>query len=220
MACLDGEMLGAVQAEVMQSDGPTGPSTVLRVVEHPEMLAAARAMVKRLRMSGLVGLDFILENGTGRAHLIEVNPRATPTAHLVSAEGIDLLASLRSVLGYAGPPPRTATYRDGCVALFPGEMERDPTGAMLDDAYHDVPWQAPDLVEHALAGLRSPGASDIRDRLASLAGDPAHPRSNHRLAHPTPQGPTAPARRCSQRRSGRHSRSVPGPRRLRSELTS
>ena len=136
------------------------------------MLAAARTMVQRLRMSGLVGLDFVLEYGTGRAHLIEVNPRATPTSHLVSADGIDLLVSLRSALGYAGPPPRTAPYRDGCVALFPGEMERDPTSRMLRDAYHDVPWQAPDLVAHVLADLRSPGSSDLDDLLAGLVGNP------------------------------------------------
>ena len=58
VACLDGHMLGAVQAAVMQSNGPTGPSTVVRLVEHPEMLAAVRTLVSRLRMSGLVGLDF------------------------------------------------------------------------------------------------------------------------------------------------------------------
>ncbi len=177
VACLDGDMLGAVQAAVVQSKGPTGPSTVLRVVEHAEMLDAARTMVNRLRMSGLIGLDFILENGTGRAHLIEVNPRATPTSHLVSAEGIDLLASLRSVLGYAGPPPRAGDYHDGRVALFPGELERDPTSVMLDDAYHDVPWQAPDLVELALAGHRSPRSGEIRDRLASLERVPALPQN-------------------------------------------
>ncbi len=169
MACLDGDLLGAVQAEVVRSKGPTGPSTVLRIVEHPEMLAAARTMVHRLRLSGLGGLDFILENDTGRAHLIEVNPRATPTSHLISAEGIDLLASLRSALGHAGPPPRTAAYPDGLVALFPQEVERDPTSAILNDAYHDVPWHAPDLVAHALADVPSPASNNIRARLANLA---------------------------------------------------
>jgi thioesterase domain-containing protein/glutathione synthase/RimK-type ligase-like ATP-grasp enzyme len=173
VACLDGELLGAVQAEVVQSNGPTGPSTAVRIVEHPEMLAAARAIVKRFRMSGLVGLDFILEQGTGRAHLIEVNPRATPTSHLISAEGIDLLASLRAALGYAGPLRQTAPYPDSCVALFPQEMERDPASVLLNEAYHDVPWHAPDLVELVLAEVRSPRSSDIRDRLASPASTPS-----------------------------------------------
>jgi thioesterase domain-containing protein len=172
VACLDGELLGAVQAEVVQSNGPTGPSTVLRIVEHPEMLEAARAIVDRLQMSGLAGLDFILENGTGRAHLIEVNPRATPTSHLISAEGIDLLASLRSALGYAGPAPRTGRYPDGRVALFPQEMERDPRSVLVDDAYHDVPWHAPDLLELALCDVRSSRSSAMRARLGGLAGTP------------------------------------------------
>jgi thioesterase domain-containing protein/glutathione synthase/RimK-type ligase-like ATP-grasp enzyme len=170
VACLDGDLLGAVQAEVVRGNGPTGPSTVLRVVEHPEMLATARAMVNRLQMSGLAGLDFILENGTGRAHLIEVNPRATPTSHLISAEGIDLLASLRSALGCDGPPPRTAAYPDGLVALFPQELERDPTSTILNHTYHDVPWHAPDLVAHALAELPSSGWSDVGGWLTNVAG--------------------------------------------------
>jgi thioesterase domain-containing protein/glutathione synthase/RimK-type ligase-like ATP-grasp enzyme len=169
VACLEGDLLGAVQAEVVRSNGPTGPSTVLRIVEHPEMLAAARTMVHRLRLSGLGGLDFILENDTGRAHLIEVNPRATPTSYLISAEGIDLLASLRSALGHAGPSPRTAPYSDRLVALFPQELERDPSGAILNEAFHDVPWHAPDLVAHALADVPSPASNNIRARLASLA---------------------------------------------------
>jgi hypothetical protein len=173
VACRDGEVLGAVQAEVLQTNGPMGPSTVLKIVEHPEMLATARGLVRRLKMSGLIGLDFILENGTGRAHLIEVNPRATPTSHLISAEGIDLLTSLRSALGYAGPSPRTAPYPDGRVALFPEELERDPASALLADAYHDVPWHAPDLVECSLADVRSQGASEIRHLLAGLAESPS-----------------------------------------------
>jgi thioesterase domain-containing protein len=169
VACLDGELLAAVEAEVVQADGPTGPSTVLRVVEHPEMLAAATTMVSRLRMSGLVGLDFILEPGTGRAHLIEVNPRATPTSHLVSAGGADLLAALRSAFGGAGPRPRQAAYPDGLVALFPQELSRDPASAIVNDAHHDVPWHAPDLVRCALAELRSSASRDMRNQLAARA---------------------------------------------------
>jgi thioesterase domain-containing protein len=182
VACLDGDLLGAVQAEVVRGDGPTGPSTVVRVFEHPEMLAAARIMVNRLRMSGLVGLDFILEKNTGQAHLIEVNPRATPTAHLISAEGFDLLASLRASLGFGGPPPRRADYPEGLVALFPEELRRDPTSELLDDAHHDVPWYAPDLVAHELADLRSPAASHLRTKLAARARATPNPSLHARSA--------------------------------------
>lgn len=174
VACLDGELVGAVPAVVVRSQGATEASTVLRLVEHPEMLAAVTAMVRRLRLSGLVGFDFMVERDTGRAHLIEINPRATPTSHLVSAGGGDLLTALRAALGRPGPPPRPpSAHSGGCVALFPQELQRDPTGAMLAGAHHDVPWHAPDLVEHNLRDLRCPGSVAIRDGLAERAAVPA-----------------------------------------------
>jgi thioesterase domain-containing protein len=205
VASLDGELLGAVQAEVVQTNGPTGPSTVLRIVEHPEMLAAARTMVERLHASGLVGLDFILETETGRAHLIELNPRATPTSHLISAEGIDLLTSLRSALGYAGPAPRVAAYPDGLVALFPEELRRVPASTLLDGAHHDVPWHAPDLVAHAIADLHTAGADDVRARLADVArGTPASPCRPQLATHHDGNG------NASHRRNG-HDGHLPEP---------
>jgi hypothetical protein len=155
-ACVDGEMLDAVQAEVICTNGAFGPSTVIRVIDHPEMLATARAMTRQLGLTGLCGFDFVLEAGTGRAHLVEVNPRATPTAHLLTAGGIDLLTSLRLALGHTGPPPRTGTYPEGLVALFPQEMQRDPHSPFLPMAYHDVPQQCPELVIHAIGEPRRP----------------------------------------------------------------
>ncbi len=86
VACIEGTALGSVQAEVVESDGPTGPSTVLRVIDSPDMTYAAKSVVSALGLSGLCGLDFILDDD-GRAHLIELNPRATPTSHLVAADG-------------------------------------------------------------------------------------------------------------------------------------
>ena len=118
-ACLDGEMLGAVQAEVVCSDGRLGPSTVIKLSDDAEMLTAAAEMARRLRLTGLCGFDFVRETGTGHPYLIEVNPRATPTAHLPAPGGIDLLTALRASLGYPGPPARTASYPGGLVALFP-----------------------------------------------------------------------------------------------------
>jgi hypothetical protein len=118
-ACLRGALLGAVQAEVVRSDGPLGPSTVLRIIDHPDMLDTARTMAGRLGISGLCGFDFILEEATGRASFIELNLRATPTCHLVSADGVDLLASLRAALGYGESIRRDHNYPSGLVALFP-----------------------------------------------------------------------------------------------------
>lgn len=116
-ACLEGRLLGAVKAEALSCAYPLGPSTMVRVIEHPEMRATAEAMVHALGVTGFCGFDFVLESSTRRAFLIEVNPRATPTAHLVSASGDDLLARLRCALGRPGPSDRTHTPQDSVVDL-------------------------------------------------------------------------------------------------------
>jgi hypothetical protein len=153
VACFEGTSLGAVLAEVVESDGPTGPSTVLRVIDHPDMAYAVKSIVSHLELSGLCGLDFILDDD-GRAHLLELNPRATPTSHLVAADGTDLLTALRTAYGHEQPPVRTASYPDGLVALFPQELSRDPSSPSLRLAHHDVPSHAPDLVAELLRGVR------------------------------------------------------------------
>ena len=158
-ACLDGDVLGAVQAEVIRSDGQLGPSTVIKVVDDAEMRAAAEVIARRLRLTGLCGLDFVLEKETGRAYLVEVNPRATPTVHLLGDGEIDPLTSWRAALGYAGPAARTGTYPNGLVALYPQEMHRDPQSPFLSEAYHDVPRDCPALVDHVTARRwRPPGS--------------------------------------------------------------
>lgn len=125
-ACVDGKLLGAVQAEVVCCAYPLGPSTVIRVIDHPEMRATAETMVRALGLTGLCGFDFVLENNTQRAHLLEVNPRATPTAHLITADGIDLLAALRRAMGRSGPPDRARAYPDGVVDLSTNLQQKAP----------------------------------------------------------------------------------------------
>ncbi len=153
IACFKGTSLGSVQAEVIESHGPTGPSTVLRVVDNSDMNYAVKSIVSHLELSGLCGLDFIIDD-EGRAHLLELNPRATPTSHLVAADGTDLLTTLRTAFGYEYPPARRASYSNGLVALFPQELRRDASSPYLRLAHHDVPTYAPDLVAHVLGGRR------------------------------------------------------------------
>ena len=111
VACAAGAVLGQVQAEVLVSDGPTGPATVVRLVDHADMTYAAKSVVAALQLSGLCGLDFVL-SPDGRAHLVELNPRATPTAHLVGADGSDPLTSLRAAGGPELPLPRPTPAAD------------------------------------------------------------------------------------------------------------
>ncbi|MFZ0940193.1 MAG: hypothetical protein WAN63_12230, partial [Candidatus Sulfotelmatobacter sp.] len=83
---------------------------------------------------------------SGNAHLIEINPRATQVGHLRLGPGRDLPAALSSVL--SGDPLRAApevTEKD-TIALFPQEWLRDPASTFLTSAYHDVPWEEPELL--------------------------------------------------------------------------
>jgi hypothetical protein len=150
VAAFNGTSLGAVQGEVIASEGQTGPSTVVRLMDHPDVTFAVKSVVRELELSGLCGLDFIVDD-EGHAHLIELNPRATPTSHLIGTDGSDLLTALRTALGPEHSPARTASYPDGRVALFPQELKRDPTSPHLLLAHHDVPAYAPDFIAQALA---------------------------------------------------------------------
>ena len=150
VACWQGRVLAGISVEVIRTQHPTGPATVVRVIENPEMSEAANRLVRRLGISGLWGFDFVLEASTGAAYLIEVNPRATPICHLPLGAGRDLPVALYTQL--AGMPPfAPPTMIDhDVVAMFPGEWRRNPASQYLRTNYHDVPWDEPGLVEDCL----------------------------------------------------------------------
>jgi hypothetical protein len=183
VACWQGKVLAAVFVEVLCSNGATGPATVVRVVSHPGMAMAVERVVARLKLSGLCGLDFVLSED-GCAHFIELNPRATPTCHLIAADGKDLLAEVRGALrNVAASNPRGAPCREP-LALFPQEMMRDPGSPYLKSAFHDVPWKFPELVKLALT-LRDRRSKSWMRRLRPLAmaGRPsAHPHVTRAFA--------------------------------------
>lgn len=82
VACWKGTVLGSLHFEVVIKTDPSGPATVLRLIDNPEMVSATERAVRRLGLSGLHGFDFMLEANTGNAYLIEINPRTTQVGHL------------------------------------------------------------------------------------------------------------------------------------------
>jgi hypothetical protein len=108
-------------------------------------------LARCLELSGLHGFDFMLENTTGRAYLLEMNPRATQVGHLTLGPGRDLPAALyASLTGQDIQPSPLVTEKD-TIAIFPHEWIRCSASSFLQSAYHDVPWGEPGLV---LAGIR------------------------------------------------------------------
>lgn len=147
VACWRGEVLAGISVEAIRTLHSTGPATVVRIRQIPEMSEAAQRLVQHLKLSGLWGLDFILEAKTGSAYLIEMNPRATPICHLSLGTEQDLTRALYARLTNSSAPNSTpAPAPHEIIALFPGEWHRNAASPYLRSAYHDVPWEEPALV--------------------------------------------------------------------------
>jgi hypothetical protein len=155
VACWEGEVLATVAAKVLVTAKRFGAATIIQLVAQDEMDSAARRLARRLGLSGFHGFDFVIEDETGDAYLIEMNPRATQLGHLRLGAGYSLAAALLAGLRgdvITAPSP----VADRTVALFPQAWVSGDAAPLLASAHHDVPWE-----EHALVAelLRRPWES-------------------------------------------------------------
>lgn len=143
VACWQGEIMAAIGVEVIAAQDPLGHATVVRVVDNPEILESARRVVRHLGISGFCGFDFVLEEASGRAWLIEINPRATQINHLPLGTGRDLPTAIRARI--AGEPIRETLSATDCdlIALFPQELKTEsPKQPSLNDLSRYPPARA------------------------------------------------------------------------------
>jgi hypothetical protein len=150
VACWKGTVLAALHFEVLSKQDSTGPASVVRMIEDPDMVSTTEKMVRRLNLSGLHGFDFMLEAHTGNAYLIEINPRTTQVGHLRLGPGRDLPAALYAAISGGVLRETTKLTDNDTVAFFPQEWLRNPESAFLRSGYHDVPWEEPELVRLCL----------------------------------------------------------------------
>ncbi len=146
VACWRGEVLAAICAESVSTLSATGPSTIARIIDNPEMVETARRVVKALGLSGLIGLDFMIEASTGYAYLIEMNPRCTPICPVPLGPGRDLAEALVAQLMKRAPRERPAKTERDILVFFPDTWQLDPSNQLMHTGYHDVPWEQPELV--------------------------------------------------------------------------
>ncbi len=151
VACWQGNVLSGSSVLTLESDGPTGPATVVHVIAYQEMTIAAEKLVHALGLSGLCGLDFIIEKETGAAYLIELNPRATPICHLPLGNGCDLPSALYARLRQQPVTAHRPVIKNEIIAMFPGEWRRDHRSVYFKEGYHDVPWAETALVADGIA---------------------------------------------------------------------
>jgi Carbamoyl-phosphate synthase L chain, ATP binding domain len=146
VACWQGEVLACISLEVVSVWYPHGPSSVVRVINDAAMAESSRKIVKRLKLSGFCGFDFIRDEHTGVPQMIEMNPRPTQLVHLQLGENRDLVTAWVGAASGRTLRARPAVTEKNLLAIFPHELHRDPSSPMLQDAYHDVPWSEPALV--------------------------------------------------------------------------
>ena len=138
-------MIAHVAVEVLQTSGPLGVATVVRVVDGDAMVAEARSICRKFDLSGLHGFDFVIDQDSGIAKLIEINARATQTGHFPLGPGRDLAAAFFTVFSGGRDGVGRPSMKPGDIALFPQEWLRDPQSSYLTSAFHDVPAADPEL---------------------------------------------------------------------------
>lgn len=155
VACWKGAVLGGLHFEVLNKQYTDGPASVLRRIENTEMISAAEKMVRRLKLSGLYGFDFMIEARTGNPYLIEINPRTTQVAHLTFGPGSDLPAALYAAASGCRIQESPVITDNPTIALFPQEWTRNPASAFLQTGYHDIPWSEPELIRACVRKTRT-----------------------------------------------------------------
>ena len=146
--CWEGDVRAVIGVEVVSSDGMLGPANVVRVVENPEMKLAAERIARRLKLSGFFGLDFMIEEGTGTAYLIEMNPRCTPLSHLRLGTGRDLVESLSAQLSGRPQQDTPPVTQKDLIAYFPQAWHNKCE--FLETSFQDIPQGEPELIQALL----------------------------------------------------------------------
>jgi hypothetical protein len=150
VACWRGQVIAGTYVEVVQAESRTGASSVVRIIDNPDMRQAAERIVAALGLTGLVGFDFMIDAATGSALLIEMNARCTPICPVPLGPGRDLVEALAArVTGRPEMARAPATDLD-MLAFFPDLWQQDPGSDYLRTAFHDVPWDEPALLRALL----------------------------------------------------------------------
>lgn len=171
---IEGRVLCGFAGLVQQASSATGPSSVIRIAPHAQMHEASVKMAAALGLTGFVSFDFMVESETGRALLLECNPRPVPACHLGAHIGVDLCAALAA--GLRGEAVAVAEAEgEELVALFPQEWQRDPQALAIFTGYVDMPAQDQGLLRHI--------ADKFPDAAALLPLEPAAPEAPVAVKH-------------------------------------
>lgn len=148
VVCWEGRVLSGISVEVVSAEETTGPACVVHVVENREMMHAAERIAGRLGLSGFFGLDFMIEDESEAAYLIEMNPRCTPVCHLQLGSGRDMIGALWAQLSGRPATHTPAVTENEQIAYFP--QARNCEHELLNASFFDIPENEPELVRELL----------------------------------------------------------------------
>jgi hypothetical protein len=146
--CWEGRVLAGICVEVVSAQRQKGPATVVRIVHNPQMILSAERIACRLGLSGFFGLDFMIEDGSNTAYLIEMNPRSTQLCHLRLGQGQDMIGALYAQL--TGEPLRETppvTHND-MIAYFPAAWKC--WSEFVRSSFQDIPLGELELIKELL----------------------------------------------------------------------
>jgi predicted ATP-grasp superfamily ATP-dependent carboligase len=141
------EVAGFTREQLQSSAPPLGAGSVSRYAANPQLAAINGRLLAGFGATGFVGVEYLIEQTTGEAHVIEINRRMVPATHTGRRVGVDLAAAFASAFAgneWRGPtdvPPEA----ERTLALFPQEWLRDPTSRYLKNLPTDAPWDDPHL---------------------------------------------------------------------------
>jgi hypothetical protein len=146
LVCREGKVLAMVTVEVLYAQSSTGTALAVRLIENDEIRTTAERIAERLQLSGFHGLDFMIEDETGYAYLIELNPRCTQLGHLQIPMQGDLTGVLCGAFGKTRLARDERPVHEETIAFFPEALFSNPKCPYLPTSYIDVPWEEPQLV--------------------------------------------------------------------------
>lgn len=154
IAAWKGKMLaGYATDKVVGHPEPKGPACVIRYRRDPQIRDFAERLVRGFGISGLAGLECLVEERTGEAYVLEINRRVAPGMDRGRLLGVDMCAALHAAVNDL-PSPTRADLDEGETGIrcsFPQEWLRDPQSEWLRKYPTDVPWDEPELIVAMLA---------------------------------------------------------------------
>ena len=130
-----------------------GAASVVRYFHSDTLENSASKLVTAFGATGIFAPEYIVDERTGEAYLVEINRRVTPGTH--RGGFIDVATGAAFFAALHGKPMTTRMRLDDgeerVFVSFPHEWLRDPESRYLRDYPVDVPWDEPELMEGMLA---------------------------------------------------------------------